>query len=101
METWVNLIPTLGFPIVACLGMAVFIFVIYKNTVKQHADDMAQVQERCKEREEKLYEYLEKGQEVNAKALGTLELYAERLTVVEKDVRDIKDDVSELLHRTN
>lgn len=101
MEAWVNLIPTLGFPIVACLAMAVFIYVIYKNMVKQHADDMKEVQERCKAREEKLYEYLEKAQEVNAKALGTLELYAERLTIVEKDVRDIKDDVGELLHRTH
>lgn len=96
-----NLIPTLGFPIVACLAMAVFIYVIYKNMVKQHAADMEQVQKRCQAREEKLYAYLEKAQEVNAKALATLELYAERLTVVEKDVRDIKDDVSELLHRTH
>lgn len=101
MEAWVNMIPTVGFPIVACLAMAVFIYTIYKNMVKQHADDMEKVQERCKEREEKLYEHLEKAQEVNAKAIGTLELYAERLNVVEKDVRDIKDDVGELLHRAN
>jgi hypothetical protein len=90
MNTVVTLIGTLGFPIVACIVMGWFIFKIYKNTTEENARNMAAVQARCAEREEKLYSELEKCHEINAKAVETIAVYTERLGVVEQDVRDIK-----------
>ena len=89
----ISLIGTVGFPIVACLVMAWFIFKIYKNTTEENAKNMETVQANCKEREEKLYEQIEKNQEVNAKAITTITLYAERLGVIEADVKEIKEIV--------
>lgn len=87
----VQLIGTVGFPIVACLVMGWFIFKIYKNTTEENARNMEAVQARCAEREDKLNEQIEKCQEVNAQAIATIAVYTERLGVVEQDVRDIKD----------
>lgn len=86
----VSLIGTLGFPIVACLVMGWFIFKIYKNTTAESAKNMEAVQARCAEREERLYEQIEKCQEVNAQAVATITLCTERLGVLEQDVKDIK-----------
>lgn len=95
VNTIVSLIGTVGFPIVACLGMSWFIFKIYKNTTIENTKNMEAVQARCKEREEKLYQQIEKNQEVNAQAIATLTLYAERLGVIENDVRVIKENLIE------
>lgn len=91
VNTIIGLIGTVGFPIVACLVMGYFIFTIYKNTTAENARNMEAVQARCKEREEKLYEQITEAQEINAKAVATLALYAERLGIVEQDVKDIKE----------
>lgn len=87
----VSLIGTVGFPIVACLVMGWFIFRIYKNTTEENAKNMEAVQKRCAEREEKLYEQIEKCQEVNAQAIATISVYTERLGIVEQDVKEIKE----------
>jgi len=100
-NTIISLIGTVGFPIVACLVMGYFIFTIYKNTTAENAKNMAAVQERCKEREEKLYEQMQKVQEVNAQAIATIALYSERLGVVEHDVKEIKSDVTVIVERLN
>lgn len=96
INTIVGLIGTLGFPIVACLIMGWFIYQIYKKTTKQNEENMAAVQARCKEREEKLYKYLEETKTVNAQALATIALYAERLGTIEQDVREIKTDITHI-----
>lgn len=90
-NTIVSLIGTVGFPIVACLVMGWFIYKIYVKSTAQNEENMKAVQKRCAEREEKLYEQIEKCQEVNAQAITTLTLYAERLGVVEQDVKEIKE----------
>lgn len=93
MTQIVSLIGTLGFPIVACLVMGWFIFKIYKNTTAENAANMEAVQKRCAEREEKLYNELEKCHDINAQAIATIAVYTERLGIVEQDVRDIKDAI--------
>lgn len=93
LTTIVSLIGTLGFPIVACIVMAYFIFNMIKKNNEANATNMAQVQARCKEREEKLYAFLNESKDVNAKALATIALYAERLGVIEQDVKEIKTDI--------
>lgn len=91
INTIVTLIGTIGFPIVACLVMGWFIYKIYVKQTAQNEENMKAVQARCAEREEKLYTQIEKNQEVNAQAIATLTLYAERLGVVEQDVKEIKE----------
>lgn len=95
----ISMIGTLGFPIVACLVMGWFIFKIYKNTTAENARNMEQVQARCAEREEKLYEQLKECRDVNSKAIATIALYAERLGVIEEDVKEIKQDVIDIAHK--
>lgn len=75
----IELIPTLGFPIVLVIALGWFVYKIYKDTTKA-----------SKEREDKLYQEIEKNQEINAKAIETITLYADRLDTIQKDISDIK-----------
>ena len=86
-------IGTIGFPIACAVGMAWFIYTIYKNTTKENAANMEKVQKRCQEREDKLYTELEKCREVNEKAIDTIAHYAEKLDTIQKDIGDIKNDI--------
>ena len=94
MEEWVNVISTLGFPIACVIALAAFIFHIYKQTTKENIANMEKVQARCKEREDKLYTELAKSQEINSKAIATIAHYAEKLDVIQKDISDIKTDIT-------
>lgn len=82
----IELIGMFGFPIVACLILGWFIWKIYKQSEK---------------REETLRQEIKEGQAINKEAIQTLALYAERLGVIETDVRDIKNDIMILTERTN
>lgn len=94
----IELIPTLGFPIVACIAMGWFIYLIFKKTTADNAANMEKVQARCAEREEKLYQQIEKNQEINGQAIATITLYAERLDVIQKDVSEIKTDIAVMMN---
>ena len=96
LNTIISLIGTVGFPIVACLVMGWFIFRIYKNQNESNAKLMDDVQTRCAAREERLNEQITKSQEVNAQAIATITLYAERIGTLEGDIKEIKSDVKEL-----
>lgn len=93
-STLTQLVTSLGFPIVCCLGMGYFIFHIYKNTTAENKANMEAVQARCKEREEKLYEEIKQNREVNAKAIETIAHYAEKLDVIQHDISEIKTDIT-------
>ena len=90
----IELIPTLGFPIVCVIAMGAFIFYIYKQTTKENAANMEKVQARCKEREEKLYAEIKENREINAQAIATIAQYAEKLEIIQEDIREIKTDVT-------
>ena len=90
METWLSAITTVGFPIVACIAMALFIYAIYKKTTEENAKNMEAVQDRCAAREEKLYHQLEKAQEINGQAIATIARYDEKLEDIAQDVKEIK-----------
>lgn len=79
VSIWTELIGTLGFPIALVLAMGFFIWNIYKQSVT---------------REEKLMQEITENRVVNAKAIETLTLYAERLGNIESDVKEIKDIIS-------
>ena len=78
IEVITSLITTLGLPIVLILVMGWFIFKLWKQSA---------------EREQKLYDEIAKSREINEQAISTLTLYAERLTVIEEDIKEIKDIV--------
>ena len=82
----VALISAVGFPITACLLLGWFIFKIYK---------------KGEEREAALRTEIEDCQEVNKEAIKTLALYAERLGIIENDVKEIKEDLIVLTDRTS
>ena len=101
MEGWVSVISTLGFPIACVLAMGIFIYKIYqdmkaeKETFREeNKANMEQVQARCKEREDKLYNELALSREVNSKSIATIAHYAEKLDVIQKDISDIKTDIT-------
>ena len=81
MENIVNLIGSLGFPIVASLGLGYMIWNIFKKSTK---------------REEKLLEEITQNRIVNAKAIETISKYAERLTNIETTIVEVKEDVVEI-----
>ena len=88
-----ELIPSLGFPIVCVVGLGWFIYKIYNDTTKQNADNMAAVQARCKEREERLYEQLEKQNEINGRFAQIIAQYEIKLDNIQTDINEIKSVV--------
>lgn len=93
-----TMIASLGFPIVCCLGMGWFILKFYKDYTTDSKANMEAVQARCKEREEKLFEEIKLNREVNAQAISTIALYADRLDSIQHDVSEIKSDINLLMH---
>lgn len=75
-----ELITTLGFPIALVVAMGFFIWKIYQQSVA---------------REEKLMEEIAENRAVNNKAIETLAVYAERLSTIETDVKEIKTIISQ------
>lgn len=82
IELVVDMISSIGFPIAIVLVLGWFIYKIYNDTTTQG-----------KQREEKLYQEIDKNRQINEKAIETIQLYAERLTHIEENVLEIKDDV--------
>lgn len=79
MEIWTDLISTVGFPIASVIAMGFFIWKIYQQSVA---------------REETLMTEITENRIVNEKAIETLTIYAERLGVIENDVKEIKEIIS-------
>lgn len=94
-----ELIPTLGFPIICVLGLGWFIYKIYNDTTKQNAENMEKVQARCQEREDKLYNQLEKQNEINGKFANIIAQYDIKLNTIQNDISDIKQDLNLLTNR--
>ncbi len=74
----VEIISTVGFPIVCVGALAFFVWHIYKQSV---------------ERENKLMAEITENRLVNEKAIETIAQFAERFTHIEDDVELIKNDV--------
>lgn len=81
-----ELIASVGFPITACLILGWFIWKIYKKSEEREAD---------------LRQEIKENQEVNKEAIRTLAIYAERIGVIESDVKEIKQDLLILTDRSN
>lgn len=79
MEMLIELIPTLGFPIVCVIALGMFVWKIYNQSVV---------------REEKLMAEITENRLVNEKAIETIAQFAERFTHIESDVELIKNDIN-------
>lgn len=95
-----EILPTVGFPIVCVIAMGVFIFTIYRNTTKENAANMEKVQARCKEREEILFDEIKENRKVIGDAIATIAHYAEKLEVIQEDVKEIKTEITILATKT-
>lgn len=82
---FVELISTVGLPVALVIAMGLFIYRIYKRSESREDDLRAEIKEN---------------QKVNAQAIATITLYAERLGTIESDVKEIKHDVMLLADRT-
>ena len=71
-----ELISNFGFPIALVIAMGFFIWKMYKQSIT---------------REDKLMNEIAECRVVNDKAIETLSVYAERLSVIETDVKEIKN----------
>ena len=81
-----ELIASVGFPIVCVIGMGYFIWHIYK---------------RSEAREDKLMGEIAANRVINEQAIETIAKYAEKLDVIQKDISDIKTDITILTARDN
>ena len=78
LNVFLELISTVGFPIALVIALGAFVWVIYKQSVEREKVLMAEITEN---------------RLVNEKAIETIALYAERLTHIEDNVAEIKNDV--------
>lgn len=78
LATVTELISTIGFPITMVLALGFFVYKLWQESVK---------------REEKLMTEITENRLVNEKAIETIAKYAERLTHIEDNISEIKNDV--------
>lgn len=82
----IELIPTLGFPIVCVVAMGMFIWKLYKAS---------------EAREEKLMEEITQNRKINAEAIDTIAKYAENLAEIKTDINGIKNDITVISAKIN
>ena len=75
----VELIPTIGFPIVCVIALAIFIVKIYKASEIREAALMEEIRETRK---------------VNAQAIETITKYADSIETIKSDIGEIKTDIT-------
>ena len=84
MEAIITAIATVGFPIVAVLGLAWFIYTVWKKTNQDHQKQIESIAARWEEREDKLYGQLDKFNDSLNNFNGTLIRIDTRLECLEK-----------------
>ena len=97
ISVFTDLISNFGFPIATVIALGFFAFYLVKKTTEDSAKNMEAVQARCKEREEKLYAEVKENREVNGKAIETIAKYAEKLDVIQSDIKEIKTDITVIM----
>lgn len=76
---FVELIPTVGFPIACVIALGIFVFKIYK---------------RSETREDQLMLEITENRKINEKAIETIAKYAESLETIKTDINEIKSDIT-------
>jgi predicted nucleic-acid-binding protein len=60
VEAFTTAVQTLGFPIACVLGLAWFVFKMYTSSQEQYAQQIKEIREDSKEREQIMYNQIEK-----------------------------------------
>ena len=81
-----TLISTLGFPIACSIGLGIFIFKIWKAQREDNNTQLAKMSESCSEREERLYQQMDKYNQILSDAVETLAKIDTRISVLEEIV---------------
>ena len=97
IETITNLISTLGFPIFCVIALGGFVVWLFKRSNDNITKNLEQMQENYRKREDKLYAELKENREINAEAIKTIAKYAERLEVIQTDIKEIKTDITVIM----
>lgn len=92
----IDLIPSLGFPIVCVIAMAIFIVYIVKTNREDNRANMETVQNKCAEREAWLQNIIKEANENNAKFANIIAKYDSKLDKIQEDVSEIKTDIIEI-----
>lgn len=87
MESIIQIIQTLGFPIACVLGMGYFIFNIWDRQTKEWKASQDAMAERCQAREEKLYQQIDRFNDTMGSFNTTLIKIDARLEALEKDLK--------------
>lgn len=95
----VEIIPTVGFPIVCVGALGWFIYRFYIDSQKQNKENMEQLQARCQEREDKLYAHLDKQTEINGRFANIIAQYEVKLDTIQTDISEIKTDIAVILSK--
>lgn len=85
-QTIQSLISTLGFPIVCSIVLGIFVFKIWKAQREDNNAQLAEMSKRCLAREERLYEQMDKYNEILSDAVETLAKIDTRISVLEEIV---------------
>lgn len=85
-QTIQSLISTLGFPIVCSIVLGIFVFKIWKAQREDSNAQIAKMSESCLAREERLYEQMDKYNEILSDAVETLAKIDTRISVLEEIV---------------
>ena len=85
-QTIQSLISTLGFPIACSIGLGIFVFKIWKAQREDNNAQIAKMSESCLAREERLYQQMDKYNEILSDAVETLAKIDTRISVLEEIV---------------
>ena len=94
MDVFMNLIGTVGFPIAACVFLAMFMAKYFTKSEKEQIDTLKALQADSKAREDKLYNELAEARKVNSEAIQTIAKYAEKLDCIQNDITSMKTDIT-------
>ena len=83
-----EIVAGLGFPAACVLGLGWFLYQVFQRTTTQNEMNMAQMQARCAEREERLYQQIDKFGESLNNFNATLVRIDTRLEVVEEHIKE-------------
>lgn len=84
----VEILPTVGFPILCVGALGWFVYKFYTDSQKQNA-----------EREEKLYIQLGKQTEINEKFANIIAQYETKLNIIQTDISEIKTDIAVIMNK--
>lgn len=93
----IEILSNFGFPVTCVIALGWFAFYLVREVTQTAEINMEKIQERCKEREDILYKEIKENREINAKAINTIAHYAEKLDVIQNDIKDIKTDITVMM----